>query len=167
MKSRIPAVLFLLIFLTVACGSSSRSAAVPTASPQATSDLLRYCRDKGYTQSRVNRRTQLVLLSPCEIASGTVTDAYIWPKDGDYVMNLRLDPGQERFLTEGNLRKLGGALHVEIEPSEQHLSELPKKGMHIVVVGVWTFDKPNQWNEIHPVWYWQQLPPPQKTGIRS
>ena len=102
------------------------------------------------------------MLSPCEYVSGVVaTEPQVWKYDGDYYFNLRLDPGQDRFLNEGNMKRLGGTLHIEIEPNERRLklAELPKLGMHIVVVGVWVLDTGNNWNEIHPVWFWAQVAP--------
>ncbi len=131
--------------------------AVVTVSP----NLLQYCKEDTYARLRVAERKQLALLSSCEMASGTIVrNPDIGEHDGDYTFNLRLDPGQERFVTTGNYEKISGNLHIEIEPPEQEtFPALPVKGMHIVVVGVWARDKPINWNEIHPVWFWAEVTP--------
>lgn len=130
---------------------------VATVSP----DLLQYCKDDAYTRTRVAERKQLTMLSSCEMASGVIVrDPQVSSHDGDYTFNLRLDPDQERLVTIGNYEKIGGHLHVEIEPPEQGIfSALPVKGMHIVVVGAWVRDNMFNWNEIHPVWFWAEVTP--------
>lgn len=124
-------------------------------------DLLQYCKDDAETRDRVAERKQLSLLSTCEIASGIIVrDPQVSSHDADYTFNLRLDPGQERLVTTGNYEKIGGHIHVEIEPPEQKIfSALPVKGMHIVVVGAWVRDNMFNWNEIHPVWFWAEVAP--------
>ena len=102
-----------------------------------------------------------MLLSPCEMLTGEVILAYLngSPQgDGNYVFNLRLDTGQESFLSSGN-DALGGAMHAEITPADQPLINFPYVSMHILVVGAWVQNTGRyNWNEFHPVWYWAELP---------
>jgi hypothetical protein len=103
----------------------------------------------------------LTILSPCEMVTGNVVLAYLNSPpqgDGNYLFNLRLDTGQESFLSSGN-DALGDTLHAEITPADQPLINFPQVGMHILVVGAWVQNAERyNWNEFHPVWYWVELP---------
>lgn len=146
--------------------------AVPTLAPNRvvtkSPDLLQYCKDDGSSPMHSYIRARRVgwrwpILSPCEIVSGVIVEG---PKlntgDGDYVFNLRLDPGQENFLDEGDKKTWGGTIHCEIDPQDQDYLGIPENGRHVVLVGAWVHDPSDEgqvgWNEIHPVMYWAYLP---------
>ncbi len=104
----------------------------------------------------------LVILSSCEMVTGDVVLAYLDSPpagDGDYIFNVRLDAGQEAFLSPGN-EALGETLHAEILVDDQRqMIDLPKAGMHIVLIGAWVQNSArDDWNEFNPAWYWAELP---------
>ncbi len=104
----------------------------------------------------------LVLLSACEMVTGDVTMAYLDSPpegDGDYVLNVLLDAGQEAFLSAGN-KRLGDTLQAKITQDEQRrMIDLPEAGMHIALIGTWVQNTHRyDWFEFNPVRYWAELP---------
>ena len=131
-------------------------------------DLRRYCKDetdKG--AQRAIQENKLHVLSQCEVATGIITEPMLHPEDRDYYFDMRLDadyeklskmdPVYEELRGNSGLLNRHELIHVEIMPPEQPLAELPTKGMHIVVVGLWVFEGQPLWNEIHPVWFWAEV----------
>ena len=110
--------------------------------------------------------SRFTILDTCATVTGTI----MYKKkeaDGDFHIQLKLDPGQERLLNPRNIHVQKGCLVLEIicynnvtqadaiQPckySAQNIT-VPKKGDHVKVTG--TFVKDNEanhgWNEIHPV----------------
>jgi hypothetical protein len=129
-----------LLFCAAAC--SLRRQAV-TASP--------YCRG-GNPLAGVYHPQRLNVKSRCRAAVGTVGKVKFEPYDGDVHVDLRLDPGQEKLLSDGNER-VGGNLVVEIIPSDRSRVAIPAEGARIEVVGPWVADSEHGWNEIHPAWW--------------
>ena len=88
-------------------------------------------------------------------------------KDGDYHIQLQLDPGQPRFLNQRNMDAQDGCLVLEIicynkvtQPDAVDACKscpenvtIPKKGDHVQVTGSFVKDLEanHGWNEIHPV----------------
>ena len=100
---------------------------------------------------------RLKVKSRCAVAVGTVAvgtvgkvkfEAY----DGDVHLDLRLDPGYERLLDDGNAR-VGGNLVVEVIPYDRSRVAIPEEGARVQVVGPWVADTQHGWNEIHPAWW--------------
>jgi hypothetical protein len=95
---------------------------------------------------------RLKVKSRCRVAIGTVEKVKPELYDGDFHIELRLDPGQGGLLSSGNAR-VGGTLIVEIIPWDRARVLVPKVGQRIEVVGPWVDDTAHGWNEIHPAWW--------------
>ncbi len=102
---------------------------------------------------------RLRVLSTCVTVSGTVEalEPTSGPRvDGDYSLDIRVDPGYEWTLSLGSYVLNNGNLHVEVVPSDQaavlgNVTLVP--GAHIRVTGVWVLDTDHGWfSEIHPAW---------------
>lgn len=102
---------------------------------------------------------RLRVLSTCVTVTGTVealTPTSGPAVDGDYGIDLRVEPGYEWTLSLGTYVLNGGLLHVEIVPSDQatvlgNLTLAPSA--HLRVTGVWVLDTDHGWwSEIHPAW---------------
>jgi hypothetical protein len=119
---------------------------------------------------------RLQLIEPCKTASGTVVHIKL-EGDGDYHVQLALDPGQPGLLNSENRAHQGGNLVLEIvcagKVSQQDAKAtckgyhspiaIPKKGDHIMVTGPHILDTQNpghHWMEIHPVFNLQFTPGP-------
>ena len=109
---------------------------------------------------------RLRVLSTCVTVTGTIealTPTSGPAVDGDYGIDLRVDPGYAWTLSLGSYVLNGGNLHVEIVPSDQtavlgNLTLVP--GGHIQVTGAWVLDTDHGWtSEIHPAWSIVALPP--------
>jgi len=122
---------------------------------------------------------RLTVLSPCATFVGTVSRApSLNPSDGDVTFNATADPGYASMLNASNVAE--GGLHLEIMPRDQPGCTIgrpvtgnvgglgvcsgayvlyPPLGAHVRVVGPWVLDGANGWNEIHPVWSVEILPP--------
>jgi hypothetical protein len=90
--------------------------------------------------------------SRCRIAVGTVSKVKFELYDGDVHVDLRLDPGYEGLLSDGNSR-IGGNLVVELIPQDRARVAVPEEGARVEVVGPWVEDGEHGWNEIHPAWW--------------
>jgi hypothetical protein len=139
---RRPAAVIGLFLLFCAAACSLRRSAAP-ASP--------YCRSGG-PLAGVYHPQRLNVKSRCRVAVGTVRQVKFEEYDGDVHIDLRLDPGQEKLLAEGNER-IGGNLVVEVIPQDRSRVALPPEGARVQVVGPWVEDTQHGWNEIHPAWW--------------
>jgi len=76
--------------------------------------------------------------------------------DGDFSLDLKVDPEYEYLLSLGSYWFRSGYLHVEVIPKDQPtvLAGLNlKAGMKVKVTGVWVLDTDHGWwSEIHPAW---------------
>src|SRR6266545_5656094 len=107
-------------------------------------------------------------LVPIE-ACVTVTGVVVFVRredDGDWHINVRLDPGQERLLNDKNRSEQGGALVVEIicanrvtqasavDACRDYTNAItaPPTGAHVTLTGPFVLDTAHGWNEVHPVW---------------
>lgn len=124
----------------------------------------------GNPTAHVYNPGRLKLLSPCVTVNGVV-DIVRPEKDGDYHVLLHLDPGQDKYVNETNVKEQGGDLVVEpvclkaptqpdsvpacngvtyaVDPSVY----LPSPGDHVSVSGAWVIDLDHGWMEIHPAAY--------------
>ncbi len=109
--------------------------------------------------------SRLRVLSTCVTVSGTIEA--LMPTsgptvDGDFSMDIKVDPGYEWTLSLGSYVLNDGNLHVEVVPSDQaavlgNVTLVP--GAHIQVTGVWVLDTDHGWfSEIHPAWSVVVLP---------
>ncbi len=110
-----------------------------------------YCRG-GSPLAGVYHPQRLRVKSRCAVAVGTVSRIKFEAYDGDVHLDLRLDPGYERLLDDGNER-VGGNLVVEVIPQDRSRVALPSEGARVQVVGPWVADTQHGWNEIHPAWW--------------
>jgi hypothetical protein len=124
--------------------------------------------------------TRLTVQAPCVRVTGVIADATAGKEkdglrheeDGDSHGWLRLDPGQDKYLNDGNRTQEGGNLVFEVVclfPVKQpdavaactdHHSPLvvPPVGTHVAMVGTWVLDDNHEhWFEIHPVFQIETL----------
>jgi hypothetical protein len=139
---RRPAIVLALFLLCCAAACSLRRHSAPP-SP--------YCRG-GSPLAGVYHPLRLEVRSGCRIAVGIVSKVVFEEYDGDVHIDLRLDPGYEGLLADGNSR-LGGNLVVELIPQDRSRVAVPSEGARIEVVGPWVSDTQHGWNEIHPAWW--------------
>jgi len=138
---RLAAVIGVFLVLCAAACSLRRQAAPPSP----------YCRG-GSPLAGVYHPQRLHVKSRCRVAVGTVRKVKFEEYDGDVHLDLRLDPGQEKLLSDGNER-VGGNLVVEVIPQDRSRVALPPEGARVQVVGPWVEDTQHGWNEIHPAWW--------------
>jgi len=110
-----------------------------------------YCRG-GSPIAGVYHPQRLKVKRRCAVAVGTVGKVKFEAYDGDVHLDLRLDPGYERLLDDGNER-VGGNLVVEVIPYDRSRVAIPAEGARVQVVGPWVADTQHGWNEIHPAWW--------------
>jgi hypothetical protein len=99
-----------------------------------------------YHPSRLNVKSR------CRAVNGTVRKVIFEAYDGDVHIDLRLDPGFEGYLSDGN-DGVGGNLIVELIPQDRSRVAVPAEGQRVQVVGPWVEDSQHGWNEIHPAWW--------------
>ena len=110
-----------------------------------------YCRG-GNPLAGVYHPQRLRVRSRCRVVVGTVSKVVFEEYDGDVHVDLRVDPGYEGLLGDGNSR-VGGNLVVELIPQDRSRVAVPSEGARIQVVGPWVEDDQHGWNEIHPAWW--------------
>jgi hypothetical protein len=130
-----------LLCCTGACTLQRHSAAPPSP----------YCRG-GNPLAGVYHPQRLRVRNRCQVVVGTVSKVVFEEYDGDVHVDLRVDPGYERLLADGNSR-VGGNLVVEVIPQDRSRVAVPEEGARIQVVGPWVEDSQHGWNEIHPAWW--------------
>lgn len=114
-----------------------------------------------------------LVIKSCQSVVGTFVDATHGrnkdgcrhEKDGDGHCWIRLDPGQESLLNDGNLKHQDGNLVFEpicryrVTQTDAALAclnyhqdlALPPVGSHVRIIGEFVFDSQHGHNEIHPV----------------
>jgi hypothetical protein len=140
---RRPAVVIGLFLICCTAACTLRRQAAPPPSP--------YCRG-GSPVAGVYHPQRLTVKDRCRIAVGTVSKVVFEAYDGDVHIDLRLDPGYEGLLSDGNVR-VGNNLIVEVMPQDRSRVPIPDEGARIEVVGPWVEDGEHGWNEIHPAWW--------------
>ena len=132
--------LVLIALAAVGCGAF-RAAAPPSP----------HCRS-GPALAGVYHPQRLKVKSRCGVAVGTVEEVKFEEYDGDVHIQLRLEPGEQALLANGN-DQVGGTLVVEIIPWDRSRVRVPDVGDRVQVVGPWVDDTAHGWNEIHPAWW--------------
>ncbi len=116
--------------------------------------------------ANVYNPTRLQVINPCIQASGNI-DTIKAEADGDYHINVHLDPPFQNLLNEKNRTDEHGDLVVEVvctNPISQqdavsactnakNTVTVPPLGSHVYIVGAYVLDKHHGWMEIHPAWY--------------
>ena len=155
--------------------STSAATTAPTAVPPSPlPPAASGCRS-GNPLANVYHPTRLQVLSPCAIVTGTVALEHNDEADGDYHINVMLDPQFAGLINAENTKQEGGALVVEVVPADEPgcvVGQPPKPatgtydygtctgadippppiGAHVQVVGPWVLDTDHGWREIHPAW---------------
>ncbi len=88
--------------------------------------------------------------NPIRTVTGTV-EKVIKAPDGDYHIETRLYKEYLSLLNKANYNKVSGDLILEVVPSDQFRTPIPKVGDKINATGVWVLDTNHDWNELHPV----------------
>jgi hypothetical protein len=145
--------------------------AVPPTVPAPSSDSPA-CRSDPH--ANVYHPDRLVVVSPCVTVSGVVDDVR-HESDGDYHLNIGLDPAFAGMVNDRNVSGEDGALVAEIVPADQPgctpgqppkpatgtydygtctgANELPPPvATHVVLTGPYVLDTAHGWMEVHPVW---------------
>lgn len=162
------------VALTV-CGSSSPAppaptpapppAAAPAPPPPAPAPIVTpQCDPSLWPHMHDVKRIRVV--TPCQTVTGTVAVVRT-DDDGDYDIEVSLDPGYGNLLNAGNLSKLSGHLNVEaicqttVRPDVPDALRtcanftgtvpIPPVGAHVQVTGVHVLDTDHGWMEIHPI----------------
>jgi hypothetical protein len=102
------------------------------------------------TLAGVYHPDRLVVLNPCQKASGVIHDVRD-EEDGDLHILVRLDRQYRRLINAENVSQQHGWLVVEFMARDAgHLPE-PASGARITIWGAWVLDTDHGWREIHPV----------------
>lgn len=118
---------------------------------------------------------RLHIIADCIIATGTI-ESISKRGDGDYHIELKLDPEYTDLVNSGNIRKLDGNLLLEPicqNPTIEYYEwgstaacanftarlDIPPVGSHVQVAGSYVFDAETRWMEIHPVTSFKLLTP--------
>jgi hypothetical protein len=108
------------------------------------------CPPPSTTLAGVYHPDRLVVLNPCQRASGVIQDVRD-EEDGDLHVLVRLDRPYRRLLNSGNYGQQHGWLVVEFMARDAgHLPE-PNTGTRITIWGASVLDTDHGWQEIHPV----------------
>jgi hypothetical protein len=160
------------------CGGSTKSGVGQSAAGHVAAGPGNVCQSDPL--AGVHDPDRLTVLQKCATFVGTVSRApALNPSDGDVTFNATPDPAYVSILNAAN--RAEGGLHLEIVPRDQpgctpgqpvtvgstnnlgNCSGLdvvfPPLGAHVRVTGTWVLDTSNNWNEIHPVWKVEILPP--------
>jgi hypothetical protein len=114
---------------------------------------------------------RLEVIEQCKVVTGVIEELDE-NEDGDTLMLLKLDPGQDDLLTKKNMSKKNGDLVVEVvcahDVQDKKAKEackdfsstvtLPKVGDHVRVTGSYVNDSHNGWTEIHPATKIEKIP---------
>ena len=172
----------LAILLLAGCGSSadhSRGTASSTATTATSAANARPGACRSDPHEGVHEPQRLKVIKRCATFAGKVVVAPDASDDGDVTFDVAPDPGYGSMLNAKNRQKHG--LHVEIVPMDQPgckpgqpivragFSNLgvcsgadvvsPPLGAHIRAFGPYVYDSWQGWNEIHPAWKVDILPP--------
>ena len=126
----------------------------------------------GDPHAHVYSPDRLQLLAPCVTVTGVV-DAVRSERDGDYHVLLRLDPGEEKYLNAKNASELGDLVlepvcEVTVTQADAIAAcagysnplRVPPVGSRISVTGPWVLDRDHGWQEIHPVFAFNEVGAP-------
>lgn len=112
----------------------------------------------------VYRPGRLKVIEECMEVKGVIRKIRV-AKDGDYHIQLELDPSYSHLLNEKNIKKQDGNLVLEPicqKPVKQESAKeacagfnkfmhIPPVGTRVKVAGSYVLDVPHGWMEIHPV----------------
>lgn len=115
-----PPILALLLALLGGCATTGKLEGTRSAAQgweKASTPPAAACRP-GNPLANVHHPDRLRLIKPCLVVHGTVTSVRRM-RDGDFHVNLRLDPGASNLLNEHNLVDQHGDLVTEIVPADQ------------------------------------------------
>ncbi|MBI4300793.1 MAG: hypothetical protein HY677_06620 [Chloroflexi bacterium] len=128
----------------------------------------------GNPLANVYHPDRLQVVEPCKTITGTIT-LVRKEEDGDYHIDMALDPPYAGLVNEKNISEQHGDLVVEIVPADEPGCTpgpaprpatgtydygictganipRPKVGQHVMVTGPYVVDTAHGWMEIHPVW---------------
>lgn len=123
------------------------------------------CKDRD-PKEHVYHPQRLTLIARCAQVTGTVASIR-YEDDGDFHIDVDLDPPYQQLLNDGNRRLQHGWLVVEpvcmnyptVASAKEACGdytnpmERPKVGQHVVIIGPYVLDtEHSNWAEIHPAW---------------
>ncbi len=123
------------------------------------------CIGADYFLSHVYYPYRLKVLNPCLTVSGTVMQLIV-ASDGDFHINLEIDPRFNYMLNDFNVDEQDGYLVLEaicanpvirrdaIKPCTRFVNNvtIPNVGDYVNVTGQFVLDTEHGWNELHPVY---------------
>lgn len=145
--------------------SESNVLGLKTQTNSITPDNTTYCKS-GDVLEHVYNPSRLQVINNCIQVSGTVDDVRT-EKDGDYHINIKLDPQFKDLINDKNISGENGNLVVEIICSHNVTQtdaisscenvtnpiKIPSIGSHVFIIGAYVLDRSHGWMEIHPAWY--------------
>lgn len=109
---------------------------------------------------------RLVIQNPWVSVTGTVSKVR-HEQDGDYHVDVELDPQFKDLINQDNISQQNGALVTEVIPADQGRVRIPSVGVQVLVTGPYVRDTDHGWMEIHPARYVDfgvANPPPRSPG---
>ena len=160
--------LLAIVFLLISCNNqpvenTGTVKEVSSAEKSASTDGSSKDCDPGLWKYVYNS-DRLQVLDKCKSVTGTIVETNA-DEDGDQHMLLKLEQGEEKLLTERNMKKKDGNLVIEavcinnitrkkaFGACDGYVNnvQLPKVGDHVKVTGSYVIDSHNGWAEIHPI----------------
>jgi hypothetical protein len=99
-----------------------------------------------YPLAHVYHRERLELIKRCVTVGGTVKRVAYVPNNGNYKVFVVIERRYKELLEEGN----GGMLAVEISPTDQPVTPIPRVGQRAIFYGSWVREGPRV--AVHPAW---------------
>jgi hypothetical protein len=99
-----------------------------------------------YPLAHVYHRERLELIKRCVTVGGTVKRVAYVPSNGNYKLFVVIERRYEELLEEGN----HGMLAVEISPTDQPVTPIPKAGQRAIFYGSWVREGTRV--AVHPAW---------------
>lgn len=133
----------------------------------------------GSLWAHVYHKDRLVVLDDCVTVTGRII-LLRKEKDGDYHIQLKVDPKYRPLLNKVNRAKQGGNLVLEpvcalkVTQADaigacrgyENTVTIPKKGDQVKVTGTYVKDTQHGWQELHPLTDLTVLPPARKGTAR-
>jgi hypothetical protein len=153
-----------MVALAWGCGGNSGPAPSPTSSTTAVAPPLQpQCNSSLW--AHVYQPTRLKIMASCQTVTGTIVKQHT-SDDGDFDIEVALDPQFANLLNKANISNLNGTLNVEaicqgpVQPDASVAAPgctdvakitVPPVGTHVQVTGSYVLDTNHGWMEIHPI----------------
>ncbi len=113
---------------------------------------------------------RLEIIDPCKAVTGVI-DSVRWVPDGDFHININLDPPFKNLLNPANIKSQNGDLVTEVICAHftplpaaikscrgyENKIVIPPVKTHVEITGSYVLDNDHGWMEIHPVSFFRTL----------